>query len=1463
MKAEAKNTKISLEKEINELKNEAAIKDITLKSLSYDESKKNDFIHDISRLLQPFKQTFFADASSSEPLESEASFSEEEYGYSEVERPSRTKHEKQSENRPEMTLDEISDCTSRLIEQLEQLQTDNNVLSATREENMNKISNLTNSVRVSDVNMLGLSHERDVLTSLLLDQNEEEEEEEEEEEYTEAQEEIDFDLTDEMMSSEDASHLVHALKKLRNNKSDLESRLSKHKRQSKFLRKQLATLNNAKSAYEKELAQMQDKIKSLQDENFDKQKILTAMIEERQSIREGIVQSLADTIQDSIQNSSELSAPVIDQLHEISNELAKQQQKYHEQINSLEKKRIYDLEHEIELLKKQLEGIDEDIFPITERGILLDLCEEEEEAQDKDPKSRIKRLVNRLKERNEKLNEQIKQLNSQNEELLHEKETVLAAFGLSSNADKAEEDLHEEITSPIFQHVQSLKQEVADRCNEIETLKGLLSSSKSIIQKLTEERSDLLKALYPDANNEEINNEEEEEEEAKDKDALDESLMGNLNNLVSKITENSELMSNTITEGQESNTEPLQLSPRRKAKVAPQRPQAAITDVLKNLREQFNELTKTNVDLQAKYDDLLAEKETILNALGINVGEEEKHESLIFIFINKMKEQLNENCHEIAKLKELLENSTQTIQQLNQERDAILETLNGNIFEVQDDDNSILIDNLSSLDTKINKQSENMNNAIVEPVVPSEGTIPPIPPRSPRKIPPKPTNAIAESLKKLQTELREAMVSVVEKETEVEELKNELNEIHEDIISTMSSLNIPTEEHSTEEEQSTLSLKLKGIHEKLIERFNSFNNQLNEQNDEIAKQKEELTQKTEELTELQTEREAIRQALGLDQENCEEEVIQDIDSPIYNKIQDMKTEIFTLQDELSKIRQLLAKTTKTAQQLSQERESILQALYGNASNTEADNQSQLMENLEYLNSQIGQQSLNMSAAIEEPVEPSVGGVPSTPSHTLMPRSPRPQSAIVAALNKLRNDLKESIQSNLDKDALLDEMKIDLQALSSELSLGLEIEHVDEEEDESNALPLDEQLRKARSAILKKLEALEGDKQEINDKLIELETISQQKDEQLQELQQEKQQKDDQIHTLEEEKQEFIQQISAHELNEQTLSSEKDRLTTEYEELTQKFNELNESVNAAKALLGQAPEETTLSNQLMNFITHSAQEQSAQVSQLESEISSLKKEIERLQEENKALIAEKNAVLGVLGIKNQSGSDQEDDTFIDIESPLFNEVQNMTQKVEDQVHQINLLKTNLETAARTIQQLNQERMSIMNALLPGAPSDSTTKATASLFNSLESLGVQISKQNDEITNAINSSADDESLTSPKSPSTRPRTPRTSVRPQNMIVAALENIRKQLNLALEESSEKDVNIAELENELDAKEQRISELEKELVSIAATLGLEMNEKEKEDILNTVSKIKSEIQRLKSEAESCQSQLHNMKQI
>ena len=285
-------------------------------------------------------------------------------------------------------------------------------------------------------------------------------------------------------------------------------------------------------------------------------------------------------------------------------------------------------------------------------------------------------------------------------------------------------------------------------------------------------------------------------------------------------------------------------------------------------------------------------------------------------------------------------------------------------------------------------------------------------------------------------------------------------------------------------------------------------------------------------------------------------------------------------------------------------------------------------------------------------------------------------------------------------------------------------------------------------------------------------------------------------------------------------SDKDKrikeLEDQVEQLKALLREVQGSVQRAQSLMGIKvdPSQKTddflltknsaseLESQLMNFITKSAAEQSSSSIDLEKKINDQEDQIAQLKSQCQALIFEKNAVMSVLGIRDEKESSDEESNplLMPTDSQVFNQVQTMNLTIEDQLKQIELLKKHLITAAQTLQQLSGERNSIMQALMPGAPTSGdpqTDRSMKNLFRNLESLGIQISKQNEDINSVI---GDNSSLDAESTPIQKPARRERPQRPQNFVVAALKQIRSQLESAQQEASEKEIKIAELENEIE---------------------------------------------------------------
>ena len=442
-------------------------------------------------------------------------------------------------------------------------------------------------------------------------------------------------------------------------------------------------------------------------------------------------------------------------------------------------------------------------------------------------------------------------------------------------------------------------------------------------------------------------------------------------------------------------------------------------------------------------------------------------------------------------------------------------------------------------------------------------------------------------------------------------------------------------------------------------------------------------------------------------------------------------------------------------QLADEHKSILQALYGSDNNDEESNNSELIDNLDALNTNISQQNETINSAITEGGRRSLLNKVKRPSTniTRRNRTNRPQGQVIAALNKIRNDLKKATEANFDKDAKIEELENQI----NEIRSGFDVTE-----------------RSVNISIADKTpqETIESQKRKIN----ELE-------------------------------------------NQNKASTEKiQQLSTEVKELKDNLNQIYTSVKKVNKLIGcnSCKEEEdyersngkfiniaqNLESKLMKFITKSAAEQSDSSTDLEKKIIELNEQVNQLQNECKALNLEKNAVLSVLGVNDEDSDHGDEEYILQTKSPLFKQVQSMTKTVEDQLNQINELKRHLVSAAKTIQQLSNERYSFMQALMPGEPVVQLDSATNNLFKNLEALGLQITKQNEDINSAIEEDITLDARTESSPVIKSPRRERERLqRPQNFVISALNKIRSQLENAQQEISDKEIKIAQLEKKIES--------------------------------------------------------------
>lgn len=211
----------------------------------------------------------------------------------------------------------------------------------------------------------------------------------------------------------------------------------------------------------------------------------------------------------------------------------------------------------------------------------------------------------------------------------------------------------------------------------------------------------------------------------------------------------------------------------------------------------------------------------------------------------------------------------------------------------------------------------------------------------------------------------------------------------------------------------------------------------------------------------------------------------------------------------------------------------------------------------------------------------------------------------------------------------------------------------------------------------------------------------------------------------------------------SLSSENQKLnelTQNIDKLEQFIERLQSEKNSSERQANILQEENQKLRQKLKEIQDPTINNNVDSSELDKRVQQQEEEINRLQEECKALKFEKNSVMAALGLQSEEDQNNSSDELITkTDSPIYNQVQTMTKTVEDQLQQIEKLKKELITAAETIQQLSDERNSIMQALMPdeelSGSSSSTDLASKALFKNLESLGLQISKQNEDMNSVI--------------------------------------------------------------------------------------------------------------------------------
>ncbi|OHT02587.1 hypothetical protein TRFO_06986 [Tritrichomonas foetus] len=198
-------------------------------------------------------------------------------------------------------------------------------------------------------------------------------------------------------------------------------------------------------------------------------------------------------------------------------ELNKSNIKIHELQNECENN-----QKEINELNNQLKELQRDFMSFEERDVAID-DENEINAQHGDDssikekpltvKEKIKNSLNKLIQENteykDKINELdhiVLQLQEKNKKI---KDELGKVFNLSLNNDQqlnenipvidsSQEEADGSAESPMFTFIQSMKQNIKERCDEIVELKEQLSKSSQIVKMLQKERKEIISAIYPE-----------------------------------------------------------------------------------------------------------------------------------------------------------------------------------------------------------------------------------------------------------------------------------------------------------------------------------------------------------------------------------------------------------------------------------------------------------------------------------------------------------------------------------------------------------------------------------------------------------------------------------------------------------------------------------------------------------------------------------------------------------------------------------------------------------------------------------------------------------------------------------------------------------------------------------------------------------------------------------------------------
>ncbi|OHT05634.1 hypothetical protein TRFO_26511 [Tritrichomonas foetus] len=670
---------------------------------------------------------------------------------------------------------------------------------------------------------------------------------------------------------------------------------------------------------------------------------------------------------------------------------------------------------------------------------------------------------------------QIENLQGQVDELMKEKEIILNSLGIDEDGNKSQENLNlsdADTESPIFKHVQSMKQDLSNQCNEITRLKQSLDSSTKALQLLKEEKNSILKSLFPDSPN--------------NKSDSSSQLMDHLDHLDSQMSQQNDEISNIVSDNPYTPISVYKRTPPHSPSSPTSRRSGAnqITSALEQMKKQVLELTTINIEheqeieeLKAENEDLKKEHQSILESIGLSkdASIEDLSEDHISNHIQMLKQEITSQCAEISKLKESLDLSKQAITMFKTERESFMSSLFPGEYDATekttDDDSSKLLDGLDNLDNQITSQNDEMSSIFIgDSISPVElitrKSHAPISPRKSQQ------SSFSTAVNKLRQQINELTAKNLENEQTISELIAENSELKESTIYS--------QDGAPRINDSPISDKIQ-----------SLNAEISKQCKEIEKLKESLNTSTQTIQQLQNERNSILMSLYPDLENDNNddnkgelmnhldeidskivdqnqqisealskdgEFVQSIlptsrrpvqrkDTPLRNQslaniIDNMRKKLIDkeqrineleLQQDASKsdietLQKELEESASTIKYLREEQKLILNSLYPHDNTNNNDQKpTDLIDKLDALDSKISNQSIEIGdiindSSLSEAMATSAITTPPRYQRTSIPRKARTMSPIASAIDELTQKLKVLTQENIEKDTRISELE---------------------------------------------------------------------------------------------------------------------------------------------------------------------------------------------------------------------------------------------------------------------------------------------------------------------------------------------------------------------------------------------------------------------------------------------------------